>query len=278
MNKKVIFLDVDGTITNYSNQIPASTIEAIRQARANGHLVFTVTGRSKAEMYDEIIDIGFDGYIGGNGSYIEVGDQVLFEQVVDFDDAKAIVDWLHEQGLEFYLESNSGLYASENFVERGTPVMIEYTRYKGQENAEQTTVDSAFPNMIYGADLYRNDLNKVSFILDSYQNYLDAKAKFSHLKVGTWGGAGEKALFGDIGVAQNDKAKAIDLLLEHLNMKREDTFAFGDAKIDIPMLDYCAVGVAVDSGGDEIKAMADYITDAVDDDGIYNAFKHFGLI
>ena len=61
-------------------------------------------------------------------------------------------------------------------------------------------------------------------------------------------------------------------------MKREDTFAFGDAKIDIPMLAYCAVGVAVDSGGDEIKAMADYITDAVDDDGIYNAFKHFGLI
>lgn len=44
------------------------------------------------------------------------------------------------------------------------------------------------------------------------------------------------------------------------------------------MLAYCAVGVAVDSGGDEIKAMADYITDAVDDDGIYNAFKHFGLI
>ena len=43
------------------------------------------------------------------------------------------------------------------------------------------------------------------------------------------------------------------------------------------MLEYCEVGVAVASGGDEIKAMADYITDAVDD-GIYNGFKHFGLI
>lgn len=39
--------------------------------------------------------------------------------------------------------------------------------------------------------------------------------------------------------------------------------AFGDAKVDIPMLDYCKVGIVVNSGGDEIKAMADYVTDDV---------------
>lgn len=278
MTKKVIFLDVDGTITNYSNQIPPSTIKAIRQARENGHLVFTVTGRSKAEMYSEILDIGFDGYIGGNGSYIEMGEDVLFEQVLSLEDAKEIVDWLHQEGLEFYLESNSGLYGSEKFVERGTPVMKAYSRYKGKEDAETVTVSAAFPDMIFGSGLYRDDLNKVSFILEDYQNYLDAKEKFKHLKVGTWGGSGEQALFGDIGVADINKAKAIDILLDHLKMSREDTLAFGDAKIDIPMLDYCQVGVAVDSGGPEIKAMADYVTDAVDDDGIYNAFKHFDLI
>ena len=46
----------------------------------------------------------------------------------------------------------------------------------------------------------------------------------------------------------------------------------------IPMLEYCNVGVAFNSGGDEIKAMADYVTDDVDKDGIYKAFVHFGLI
>ena len=276
MTKKVIFLDVDGTITNYSNQIPESTVKAIRQARENGHLVFTVTGRSKAEMYPEILNIGFDGYIGGNGSYIEMGSDVLFEEVLSSEDTREIVDWLHQKGLEFYLESNSGLYASENFSERGTPVMRTYSRYKGKEDAETVTVESAFPNMIYGSNLYRDDLNKVSFILENYHDYVEAKNKFSHLKVGTWGGSGEKALFGDIGVANINKA--IDYLLHHLNISKEDSFAFGDAKIDIPMLDYCQIGIAVNSGGTEIKAMADYITDAVDDDGIYNAFKYFGLI
>lgn len=79
-------------------------------------------------------------------------------------------------------------------------------------------------------------------------------------------------------MANINKAKAIDYLLQHLSISKENSFAFGDAKVDIPMLDYCQIGIAVDSGGPEIKAMADYITDAVDDDGIYNAFKHFGLI
>ena len=44
------------------------------------------------------------------------------------------------------------------------------------------------------------------------------------------------------------------------------------------MLEYCHVGIAMGSGGEEIKAMADYVTDDVDKDGLYKAFVHFGLI
>lgn len=51
-----------------------------------------------------------------------------------------------------------------------------------------------------------------------------------------------------------------------------------DAKIDIPMLKYCAFGVAMGNGGEEIKAMADYVTDSVEKDGIYKAFAYLNLI
>ncbi len=59
---------------------------------------------------------------------------------------------------------------------------------------------------------------------------------------------------------------------------KEDTIAFGDAKIDIPMLDYCAIGVAMGNGGAEILAMADMVTDDVEHDGLYNAFEKLGLL
>ena len=216
--------------------------------------------------------------IGGNGSYVEHQGQVIMHQLITKEQCRHIVDWLKERHLEFYLESNNGLFASENFEEKGNPVIKEYCKRKGKDHAEELTVRDIFPEMIYGGELYRDDVNKVSFILNSYQDHLDSIQEFPDLKAGTWGGKGEIALFGDLGVKDITKAHAIDVLLNHLGAKIEDTFAFGDAKVDIPMLEYCHVGVAMKSGGDEIKTMADYVTDDVDQDGLYKAFVHFGLI
>ncbi len=274
--EKVIFIDVDGTLVDYENHLPESAVEAIRKARKNGHRVYICTGRSKAEVYQNIWDIGLDGMIGGNGSYVEDDGKVLMHQLITESQCRRIVDWLHERKLEFYLESNSGLYASEKFETAALPSIQEYSKRKGR--GADITVRDVFPDMIFGADLYRDDLNKVSYLLNSYQDFLDTKEQFPDLQNGTWGGAGETALFGDLGVKDITKAHAIDVLLAHLGKKKEDTIAFGDAKIDIPMLEYCATGVAMGNGGEEIRAMADYITDDVDEDGLWNAFRHFGLI
>ena len=65
---KILFIDVDGTLVDYTNHLPESAVTAIRKARANGHRVYICTGRSRAEVYANIWDIGIDGMIGGNGS------------------------------------------------------------------------------------------------------------------------------------------------------------------------------------------------------------------
>ncbi|MDG3118645.1 Cof-type HAD-IIB family hydrolase [Streptococcus suis] len=278
--RKIIFLDVDGTLVDYHNRIPESAIRAIRQARENGHLVYVCTGRSRAEMQPELWEIGLDGMIGGNGSYVEHQGQVIMHQLLSEEDSRAIVDWLHERGLEFYLESNNGLFASENFRERARETLRIYSMNKGKTAEEVATqeVEDVMHGMIFDGQLYRNDLNKVSFVLDSYQDHLDSKEAFPQLVANTWGGRGESALFGDLGVKDIDKAHAISVLLDHLGASQADTIAFGDAKIDISMLDYCAVGVAMGNGGAEILAIADMITDDVEEDGLYNAFERLGLL
>ncbi|MBO4132451.1 Cof-type HAD-IIB family hydrolase [Streptococcus suis] len=278
--RKIIFLDVDGTLVDYHNRIPESAIRAIRQARENGHLVYVCTGRSRAEMQPELWEIGLDGMIGGNGSYVEHQGQVIMHQLLSEEDSRAIVDWLHERGLEFYLESNNGLFASENFRERARETLRIYSMNKGKtaEEVANQEVDDLMYGMIFDGQLYRDDLNKVSFVLDSYQDHLDSKAAFPNLVANTWGGRGESALFGDLGVKDIDKAHAISVLLDHLGASQADTIAFGDAKIDIPMLDYCAIGVAMGNGGAEILAMADMVTDDVEHDGLYNAFEKLGLL
>ena len=72
MIRRAVFLDVDGTLVDYSGRIPASARHAVRAARANGHLVFLCTGRSRSELWPDVTDIGFDGLVGGAGAYVEV--------------------------------------------------------------------------------------------------------------------------------------------------------------------------------------------------------------
>ena len=275
----IIFTDVDGTLYDYDWNLPESAVEAIRKMRANGHKVFMVTGRSKAENKQEVWDIGFDGMIGGNGSYVEADGKVIMHQLITPQQCKHIVDWLNSRGLDFYEESNNGLFASEHFVENSLDTIRQYAYGKGKsrEEVEKLEVKDALHGLVENENLYRDDLNKVSFILHSYDDYLDAVKEFPDMLVGTWGGVNDYALFGDIGVKGIDKARSIQVLLDYLGAKREDTFAIGDARVDIPMLEYCNVGIAVGSGSDDIKAIADYVTDDVSKDGFYKAFKHFGL-
>lgn len=276
--RQIIFLDVDGTLVDYENRLPESAVRAIRIARQNGHRVYICTGRSKAEIYQDIWEIGLDGMIGGNGSYVEADGHMVMHRLITKEQCRRIVDWLQARGLEFYLESNNGLFASRHLEDKGNAVIQEYSKRKKQEGADQATIRTVFPKMIFGGELYRDDLNKVSFILSDYQDYLDARDTFPDLQAGTWGGKGETALFGDLGIRDIDKAHGIEALLKYLHADAAATIAFGDAKIDIPMLEYCAYGVAMGNGGAEIKEMADYVTDSVEADGLWNAFAKLGLL
>lgn len=274
---KIVFLDVDGTLVDYENRLPESAVTAIRAARANGHRVYLCTGRSRAEVYPNLWEIGLDGMIGGNGSYVEDRGHVVMHRLLTAGQCRRVVDWLHARGLEFYLESNNGLFASERFAQEALPTMEEYTRRKGRYQAGMTVRD-AFPDMIWDGALYRDDVNKISFILRSYQDHLDSVRDFPDLQAGTWGGKGETALFGDLGVKDITKAHAVRALLAYLHADAADIIGFGDAKVDVPLLEACAFGVAMGNGGPEIQAAADYVTDDVERDGLYKAFAHLGLL
>lgn len=67
------------------------------------------------------------------------------------------------------------------------------------------------------------------------------------------------------------------MLLDYLKVDKEDTISFGDAKVDLSMFECCGFNVAMGNGGPEIKEAADYITNDVNEDGLYNAFKYLKL-
>ena len=74
------------------------------------------------------------------------------------------------------------------------------------------------------------------------------------------------------------KAVGIEKLVERINRNIDDTIAFGDGRNDIEMLETVKIGVAMGNAVDEAKAVANYETDRIENDGIVKALKHFELI
>ncbi len=277
---KIVFLDVDGTLIDYEAKMPESAGKAVDLARKNGHKVYICTGCSKAEISQRNL-CDLDGMIGGNGAYVEDNDKIVMHQGLSKEDVKHIVDWCNERHLGFYLEANSGMYCNDYMLEQGPETMIKYALGKGADLEAAKQASQGFVGgfiHLQGEDLYCDDVNKISFILSSYQDHLDSKVEFPNLIANTWGGKGEVALFGDLGPAGITKRHAIEVLLDYLHADQKDTISFGDAKIDLSMFECCAYNVAMGNGGKEIKEAADYITTDVNDDGLWNAFKHLKLI
>ncbi|XJR89701.1 HAD hydrolase family protein [Elizabethkingia anophelis] len=74
------------------------------------------------------------------------------------------------------------------------------------------------------------------------------------------------------------KQVGIEVFCKHYGIDVSQTMAFGDGGNDITMLKYVALGVAMGNANPEVKEIADYVTDDIDNDGILKALKHFEVI
>ena len=85
-------------------------------------------------------------------------------------------------------------------------------------------------------------------------------------------------LFTDITVKGANKGNALITVATQLGLDIKECIAFGDGGNDLSILKAAGIGVAMGNGNDDVKAVADYVTASVDEDGIWNALKHFNAI
>lgn len=279
MEKKIIFLDIDGTLVLDNQEIPLSAIQACQEARKNGHKIYLCTGRSKPEIYDSIMEIGFDGVIGAGGGFVESNGDLLYHKQVSKESVIHLVDYFKENEFDFYLESNGGLFGSDHLKKRLEEMIYGEVRQHSEDGAEQESHPFIDALTFGEADLYRSDVNKACFIEHPTIPFTEIQKEFSNefeIIQCTVPMFGKDS--GELMVPGIHKAVAIEYLLTYLGVSVESTVAVGDGLNDREMFEFCNKSIAMGNAQDELKKLATFVTDDVDQDGLYKGFKKLHLI
>lgn len=258
--RKVVFFDIDGTLWDYQNTIPESTIDAIRTLRQNGHLAFLCTGRTMAFVRDEnLLNIGFDGIVAGCGTYIEYeGKEILYKRL-EQDEIRRALDTFARYHMPVIAEGREYLYFRESeFADNsyGKKLQEDIGAYiRPLETNEGKWEVSKFS--CETGDDYQHAIDELSSWLDALVHV-------------------EQAV--EFVPKGYSKASGICQVCETLQIAHENTYAFGDSINDVEMLKYAAHGIAMGNGTEIAKQAADYVTSDLMEDGIANGLKHFALI
>lgn len=260
MNRKMIFFDIDGTLlSEKTGKIPASAIEAIHLAQKKGHLAVINTGRTWLLLEKSLREIGFDGYICGCGTKIVYHDEVLFHQTVDRPIVKKVIEALEKYRIDGILEGDEKLYLNEKERILTKEWKVFYDRFcknSGSFYDAEISMDK-----LYTLTNPESDLQGFQRELESWFDFIDRDNGYYELV--------PKGL---------SKASGIRRMAKHLGISMEDTISVGDSNNDLPMLEATAVSIAMGVHSEGIHDKVDFITKTVEEDGIYYALEHYGLL
>lgn len=119
MNRKLLFFDIDGTLTlGGSAQVSRKVKSAIREARKKGHLVFLSTGRTESLVDDAIKEIGFDGGIYSAGGKVVLGTKKIVDYPLKGESVQNIMKILSEEKDVIYCLECDGVNYYGNLNEK----------------------------------------------------------------------------------------------------------------------------------------------------------------
>lgn len=257
MGYKIVFFDVDGTITHHEDgSIPYSTIEAIKTLKRKGIKVVAATGRPLS-MCKELQQLGIETFITANGGYVKHNQEVIHKVPMDKNIIQEVMEFakLQNNGLSFYTEEFSMNGVTETEILRALKETLSLNDYPETNRLLHN-------QEVFLLCLFAND--------ETVDKYIH---KFPHLTFKRWHPYVLNVLKEDV-----SKSLAIMKTLEFFGIDKSDAIAFGDGENDIDMLELVGLGIAMGNGNEKLKNIADFVTKKSSEDGIEFALKKYGLI
>lgn len=267
MNKKILILDIDGTLTNSKKEITPKTLEALIKVQEAGHRIMLASGRPThgVKWVSDALQLEkFGGYIlNFNGARITdvKSNKVVYQQTFPKEYMKPLYEYAlaHDMGFMTY-EKNYLLYATR---------LDEYMEFEARLNHLELKY---VKDIISYVDF---DINKCLFtaakdVAPSLEKELAAlyDRKLSIYR--------SEPFFIEAMPLGVDKATSLDRLFSIIGVDKKDTIACGDGFNDMSMIQYAGIGVAMANAQDAVKEAADVITKKTnDEDGLLEIIDNY---
>ncbi|MDR0854623.1 MAG: Cof-type HAD-IIB family hydrolase [Clostridiales Family XIII bacterium] len=272
MTIKLIASDLDGTLLAPGMVLSKENRTQIERCLSQGIVFVPATGRSRTSVPAEIRAItGIKYLITSNGAAIvdNVTDEIILSRFLSEEAVRSIWELISDTSImkEVFWKGTAYIAweAYDNPLRFGVPerslAYVRTTRRPVSDIAEFT-------------EAHIHELENINFNFPSEE----VQAKIRRALVGNeekFSITSSLAHNFEIGPKDSDKGAAVRYLTEKFGFCRDEVMCIGDNENDASMVSYGGVGVAMENGAAETKAVADYVAPPNYEDGVAVAIKKY---
>lgn len=266
--KKLIAVDVDGTLVNSEGVITEKTREALIAASKAGHEVMIVSGRPTYGIRKQALALEFDKYGGvlsaynGGQLYDFKEGKILADHPMDYDLAMEILELTKSLDLEIMIPHGELIYTDDDqkFYPR---------RESGMLDMEVKEISDIRDSLDFAP-------NKILFARDP-EKLDEPCAKLKEAFGDRTEQVKSARFFYEVMPKDLSKGASIIEACKIFGIDSKDIIVFGDEMNDISMFEVAGTGVAMANAVEPIKKLADYVTKSNNEDGIAYYLENFVL-
>ena len=272
--KKVIIMDIDGTLTNEEKVITPKTKEKLLQLQSEGAVLVLASGRPDRGLIDFIEELEMDKHHGiivaFNGAKVIdcQTKEVLFNQAMSVEMCQKVLNHMKKFDVRPMVYKDDYIYVNDVYNNIVHVWNRELNVMKYEANIGKYKL-CEIDDLEKFADYPMNKILTTGEPDYLQENY---KAMMEPFK-DTLNCVFTAPMYFEFTAKGIDKANAIRLSLLPLGYTKDDMIAFGDAENDKTMIEYAGIGVAMGNATKELKDVADFVTLSNDEDGIAYALQ-----
>lgn len=241
MHINTIIVDLDRTLLRTDKTLSSYTVNVLKECRKNKIAIMVATARPLRAIKEYCEKVDFDAMVVSNGTRI-IWKNKRMEYGICQDSAEKLLNKLkHYPSFRITLETGDCAYSNKSVADYETVICDDLISVAKNEGVLKILVHIDDEETL---SIVKNELTEDLYYTVAHGYLIQIMSKSAT----KWNG--------------------IQSMLNICECSSDEVAYFGDDYDDIEPIQMCGMGIAVANGIDEVKAIADYITESNDVDGV----------